>query len=59
MSVFKLTKVEGNGNTLDRAVQITEAIKDACYKHGEGMAVAFIIGCLEIAKAEILEDQRE
>ena len=59
MSVIKLTAHEGNGNALDRSVQITDAIKAACYEHGDGLALAFVIGCLEIAKAEILEEQRE
>jgi hypothetical protein len=57
-NVTKFTAVEGKGNDLDRSVQITEAIKRACYENGEGLALAFVIGCLEIAKIEILEDQK-
>ncbi len=59
MSVIKFTPVEGKGTSLDRSVQITEAIKRACYENGEGLALAFVIGCLEIAKIEIMEDQKE
>jgi hypothetical protein len=59
MSVVRFTAVEGKGNDLDRSVLITEAIKQACYEHGEGMALAFVLGCLEIAKAEIMEEQKQ
>ncbi len=59
MSVVKFTAVEGKGNDLDRSVQITEAIKRACYENGEGMSLAFVLGCIEIAKVEIMEDQKE
>ena len=59
MSVVKFTAHEGRGNNLDRSVQITEAIKRACYENGEGLALAFVLGCLEIAKVEILEEQKQ
>ena len=39
MSVVKFTAHEGRGNNLDRSVQITEAIKRACYENGEGLAL--------------------
>jgi hypothetical protein len=58
MSVVRLTAVEGKGNDLDRSVLITEAIKRACYENGEGVALAFVLGCLEIAKVEIMEEQK-
>jgi hypothetical protein len=56
--VTRLTAIDGKGSDLDRSVQITEAIKRACYENGEGLALAFVIGCLEIAKVEIMEDQK-
>ena len=59
MSVIKFIAHEGKGNDLDRSVQITEAIKRACYDNGEGLALAFVIGCLEIAKIELLEEQKQ
>ena len=59
MSVVKFTSHEGKGNTLDRSRQITDAIKRACYENGEGLALAFVLGCLEIAKAEIMQEQQE
>lgn len=59
MSVVKLTAVEGKGTTLDRSEELCEAIKRACYDTGEGMPVSMVIGCLEIAKAEIMREQEE
>ena len=38
---------------------LVEAIKDACYEHGEGFSVALIIGALEIAKWDLLTDHSE
>jgi len=58
MTVVTLKPIEGSGNDIDRSVQITKAIKRACYENGEGMALAFVLGCLEIAKSEIMEDQK-
>ena len=59
MTVVKFAAVDGRGNDLDRSLQITEAIKRACYENGEGMALAFVMGCIEIAKAEIMEEQKQ
>ena len=59
MSVVKFTAHEGKGNTLDRSEELCEAIKAACYENGEGLALAFVLGCLEIAKVEILEEQKQ
>ena len=59
LSVVKFTAHEGKRNDLDRSAQITEAIKRACYENGEGLALAFVLGCLEIAKVEILEEQKQ
>jgi len=59
MSVVKLVAHDGGGNVLDHSVRITEAIKRACYENGEGLALAFVLGCLEIAKTEIIEEQKQ
>jgi len=59
VSVAKLVALECSGNSIDRSQVITDAIKQACYDHGEGASLALVIGCLEIAKAEILEENRE
>jgi len=59
MSVVKFTAHEGKGNTLDRSEELCEAIKAACYEAGDGMPISMVIGCLEIAKAEILQEQQE
>ena len=59
MSVVKFTSIPGKGSDLDRSVQITEAIKRACYENGEGLPLAFVLGCIEIAKTEIMEDQKQ
>ena len=58
MSVVNLTAVSGPGNDLDRSKQLTEAIKRACYENGHGMSLAFVLGGLEIAKVEIMEEQK-
>lgn len=58
MTVQKLVLIEGQGKVLDRAEALCEAIKATCYGVGEGMPLAAVIGCLEIAKAEILEDSK-
>lgn len=59
MSVAKLVAVEGSGNSLDRSQQITEAIKQACYDHGDGAPLSLVIGCLEIAKMELMDEAKE
>ena len=59
MSVVKFTAHDGKGNTLDRSEELCESIKAACYAVGEGMPVSMVIGCLEIAKAEIMREQQE
>lgn len=56
VSVIKLTAVEGRGTGVDRAMELVEAIKEACYSLGEGAPVSLIIGALEIAKYDILKD---
>lgn len=48
-----------SGRPLDRAEELTEALKDAVYRFGEGLPIATVIGCLEIAKIEILQDHQE
>ena len=59
MSLIKFTAVEGKGTTLDRSEELCEAIKEVCYRIGDGVPLAIVIGCLEIAKTEILNEQRE
>ena len=59
VSVVSLTAVEGKGTSLDRSMELTEAIKEAVYRIGDGLPVALVVGCMEIAKAEILLEQRE
>lgn len=57
MSVVKFAKIDGGGTGIDRSAAITEAIKRACYENAEGLPLAFVLGCIEIAKADILKDQ--
>ena len=57
MTVVKFAQVVGGGTGIDRSVTITEAIKRACYENAEGLPLAFVLGCIEIAKADILKDQ--
>lgn len=56
MSVVKLTAVDGKGTSLDRSEELCEAIKAAIYEIGGGMPISTVIGCLEIAKLEIMRD---
>lgn len=56
MTVHKLTIVEGKGTIPDRSEELCQAIKDAVYEIGDGMPIAAVIGCLEIAKLEIMRD---
>jgi hypothetical protein len=51
--------MEGGGAVLDRAEQLSDAIKSACYENAEGLPLALVLGVLEIVKAEILEEHRE
>jgi hypothetical protein len=54
--VVKLTPVDGKGTSLDRSLELCEAIKAVCYELGEGAPVAVVIGALEIAKYDLLKD---
>lgn len=59
MTVAKLVAVQGGGSGVDRSQAITEAIKQACYDHGDGAPISLVIGCLEIAKMELLDEAKE
>lgn len=51
--------IEGKGREYDRSAELVEAIKEAVYETAQGMSVAAVIGCLEIAKLEIIQEQGE
>ena len=55
MSVVNLTAVEGRGTSLDRTLELCEAIKAVIYDIGEGLPVGMVIGALAIAKYDILK----
>ena len=57
MTVVKFAQVEGGGNGIDRSAVIIDAIKQACYDNCAGLPLALVMGCIEIAKADILKDQ--
>ena len=57
--MINITTIKGSGNSLDRAEEVINAIKDAVYETADGMSLAAVIGCIEIAKVEILKDQEE
>lgn len=59
MSVTEFSKIEGAGRGLDRTLELCEAIKEVCYRIGNEMPVAAVIGCIEIAKIEIISEQQE
>ena len=59
MSVTEFRKIEGAGTGVDRATEICEAVKEVCYRLGEGAPVSLIIGALEIAKYDILKDHEQ
>ena len=52
--MINITAIKGSGNSLDRAEEVINAIKDAVYETADGMSFAAVIGCIEIAKLEIL-----
>ena len=57
--IIKLVSTGSNKTHTDRAEELCEAIKAAIYDNAEGMSLAAVIGCIEVAKLEIMEDQRE
>jgi hypothetical protein len=59
MSVVKLEPVTGAGTPVDRSAELCRAIKETCYRVGLGMPTAAVVGCLEIAKIEIIQEQSE
>lgn len=52
----ELSVIAGAGPAEDRADALCKAIKGVIYEHGAGLALAAIIGVLEIAKSEILQE---
>lgn len=50
-----LRVIEGAGNQGDRAHELLVAIVDVLDEKGEGVSIATILGCLELAKSIILE----
>jgi len=52
----ELSVITGAGPTEDRADAGCEAIKGVIYEHGAGLSLAAVIGGLEIAKSEILQE---
>ena len=57
--MIQMKKIEGGKRDTDRADDLCRAIKAAIYDNAEGMSLAAVIGCLEIAKFEIMEDQSD
>jgi hypothetical protein len=51
--------IEGKGREYDRSAELVEAIMAAVYEKAQGMSVAAFVGCLEIAKLEIISEQGE
>jgi hypothetical protein len=58
MTVVTFKPIAGEGSTVDRSVELVDAIKAACYDIADGVALSVIIGCLEIAKLEMIEENR-
>ena len=56
--MINITAIKGSGNSLDRAEEVINAIKDAVYETADGMSFAAVIGCIEIAKLEILKGKK-
>ena len=51
--------IEGSGREYERSGDLVDAIMQAVYDNAQGMSVAAVIGCLELAKLEILREQEE
>lgn len=58
MSLHPLKPIDGSGRALDRSEELCDAIKEVCYQVGNGMPLSTVIGVLEIAKAEILQEAK-
>lgn len=54
-----ISVIEGKGREYDRSAELVEAIMEAVYEKAQGMSVAAVVGCLEIAKLEIITEQGE
>ncbi len=52
-------KITGDGRTLDRTVDLLDAIIDACWTTGKDMPIATILGCLDLAKDSIKEAAKD
>ena len=48
--------IVGGQSAPDRAGELVEAIKDLVYDQADGLSLALVIGCLEIAKSELLAE---
>lgn len=59
MSVIKLTALEGDGTPADRTYDLTFEICELIREKGIGMTVANIVGCLEMAKMTIVQENEE
>lgn len=59
MNVVSLTPVEGEGRDTDRTGKLVDAIVEAVYDNAEGMPVATVLGCIDLAKMDILRDQEQ
>jgi hypothetical protein len=51
--------IEGKGRTEDRSLVLLDAIVAVVYEAGEGLSVATVIGCLDLAKDVIKAEQTE
>lgn len=51
--------IEGSGREYDRSAELVEAIMEAVYAKAQGMSIAAVVGCLELAKLEIITEQGE
>jgi hypothetical protein len=54
-----LRVIEGTGNHVDRAAELTQAVYDVINEKGEGMTFAAIIGSLEMVKMTLFAEADE
>lgn len=58
MGIIKVFEGDGKSANQD-ALELCEAIKDAVYQYDGKMPLCTVIGVLEVAKLEIIEDQKD
>lgn len=55
-----IVAIQGSGTAMDRAAALLEEIKQVCYTAaGDGISLALVLGVLQIAGHELLQECAE